>query len=185
MKSVTTTIAVALLLFAGVAGAGDRDHSKKHDYGPRQDLFEYATVLDVQPLYREVRTSRPVRECWEEPVYHTRHQPKSASGMLAGGLIGGIIGHQIGSGRGNKVATAVGTLVGAQIGHRAVNGHVQPERVIEGYEERCKTRHEVSYEEVLDGYDVTYEYRGREYRIVMPYDPGSHVKMRVQFSPVI
>ena len=74
---------------------------------------------------------------------------------------------------------------GAQIGHRAVNDHVQPERVIEGYEERCKTRHEVSYEEVLDGYDVTYEYRGREYRVVMPYDPGRHIKMRVQFSPVI
>ena len=73
----------------------------------------------------------------------------------------------------------------SQIGHRAVNGHIEPERTLEGYEEHCKTRHEVSYEEVLDGYDVTYEYRGREYRLVMPYDPGRQIKMRVQFSPVI
>jgi len=186
MKNLKTTIAIALLVFSGVANAGSRHGHGKHDSIGEQVLYEYAQVLEVRPIYREVKISTPIRECWEEPVYHTRSQPhKSASGMLVGGLLGGIIGHQFGSGRGNKVATAAGTLIGASIGHDAVNGHVQPEKTLAGYEERCKTRHRVSYEEVLDGYDVSYEYRGRSYRIEMPYDPGEHIKMRIQFAPVI
>ncbi len=190
MKTVKTTIAVAILVFAGVADAGDQGRKKghkKHDYAPRHDLYDYARVIDVQPVYREVEVSRPVRECWEEPVYQTRSSGhKSAGGMLAGGLIGGIIGHQIGKGRGNKVATAVGTLIGAQIGHEAVNGHVeQQSATVVGYEQHCKTRHQVSYEEVVEGYDVTYKYRGQRYHVEMPYDPGKRIKMRIQFTPVI
>ncbi len=188
MKNLKTTFAMAILVFASAAGAGDKNHGhKKHGYSPRHDLFEYAKVIDVRPIYREVQVSKPVRECWEEPVYHTQHQyPKSAGGMLAGGLIGGIVGHQFGKGRGNKVATAVGAIIGAQIGHDAVNGHAEQHssRVV-GYEEHCKTRHQVSYEEVVDGYDVTYKYRGNRYHVEMPYDPGKHIKMRIQFTPVI
>lgn len=184
MNTLKVMIAAALLVFAGAAAAGKKA-DKRHDYAPRQDLYEYAKVVDVQPLYREVRVSKPVRECWDEPVYHTRHQHTTAGGMLAGGIIGGIIGNQFGSGRGNKVATAVGTLIGAQVGHRAVNGDAQAEPELAGYEEHCKTRYQVDYEEVLDGYDVTYKYRGRHYQLVMPYDPGKRIKMRIQFSPVI
>ncbi|MCP4979189.1 MAG: glycine zipper 2TM domain-containing protein [Gammaproteobacteria bacterium] len=188
MKALTSTIAVAVLVFASSAGAGNNNHThKKYDHEPRQDLFEYAKVLEVQPIYREVQVSKPLRECWQEPVYHTRrHEHKSAGGMLAGGLIGGIIGHQFGKGRGNKVATAVGTLIGAQIGHDAVNGHAQQHQdSVAGYEEHCQTRQQISYEEVVDGYDVTYRYRGQRYHLEMPYDPGKRIKMRIQFTPVI
>ena len=188
MKTLQTTIAIAILVLAGSASAGHKNQGHKQ-YGdsPRQDLFEYAKVVDVRPIYREVQVSTPVRECWEEPVYHTEnHYPKSAGGMLAGGLLGGIVGHQFGKGRGNKVATAVGTIIGAQIGHDAVNGHAQQHRsTVVGYEERCKTRHQVSYEEVVDAYDVTYKYRGRKYHVEMPYDPGKRIKMRIQITPVI
>jgi uncharacterized protein YcfJ len=107
--------------------------------------------------------------------------------MLAGGIIGGIVGHQVGRGSGQRVATAVGTLIGARIGHDAVNGHEShpPREELVGYEEHCKTRYQKSYEEVLDAYDVTYEYRGRTYRLQMPYDPGERIKMRIQITPVI
>jgi len=178
--------AVASLVFAGAVVAGNNNHGhKKHDYAPRQDLYEYAKVIDSQPIYRQVEVSRPVRECWDEPVYHTRSH-KSAGGMLAGGLIGGIVGHQFGHGRGNKVATAVGTLIGAKIGHDAINGHVRNDSgTVVRYEEHCKTRHQVSYEHVVDGYDVTYRYRGKQYHLEMPYDPGKRIKMRIQFTPVI
>ena len=190
MKNARMKIAVVLLVFAGTAGAAGNGHKYGHDkrsFEQHEELFDYARVVDVQPLYREVRVSEPVRECWDEPVYHTERQhPKSAGGMLAGGLIGGIVGHQIGKGRGQKVATAVGTLIGASIGHDAVNGHGgnYEERVV-GYEEHCKTRHRVSYEQVVDGYDVTYKYRGKTRQVVMPYDPGERIKMRIQITPVI
>ena len=188
MKTLKTTLAVAFLVFAGTAGAGHKNNAQEqYGDGPRQDLYEYAKVVEVRPIYREVQVSKPVRECWEEPVYHTRNQhPKSAEGMLVGGLLGGIVGHQFGKGRGNKVATAVGTIIGAQIGHDAVNGHAQQHgSTVVGYEEHCKTRHQASFEEVMDGYDVTYRYRGKLYHVEMPYDPGSRIKMRIQFAPVI
>ncbi len=198
MKAATTMIAIVILVFAGAADAGGEKHKHKnksrhehevktHDYAPRYDFHEFARVVDVRPIYREVEISTPVRECREQPVYHTRYEGhKSAGGMLAGGLIGGIIGHQFGSGRGNKVATAVGTLIGAQIGHDAVNGHAgQYSETVTGYTEHCNTRHQVSYQQVVDGYDVSYMYQGRRYRIEMPYDPGKRIKMRIQVTPVI
>ena len=182
-------MAVSLLVIATSASAGSKSQGhKSRDYSPGQNLYEHARVVDVRPIFREVRVSSPVRECWDEPVYHTEHQPrKSAGGMLAGGLIGGIIGHQIGKGRGNKVATAVGAILGAKIGHDAVNGHIDhtSSRQMVGYDEVCTTRHQVSYEEVVDSYDVTYQYRGKQYHIDMPYDPGKRIKMRIQFTPVI
>jgi uncharacterized protein YcfJ len=46
-------------------------------------------------------------------------------------------------------------------------------------------RHQVSYEEVLEGYQVTYRYQGERYQIKMPYDPGKRIKLRIQIEPVI
>jgi len=180
MKTTTITIAITLLAVTGIAGAGDREH-RFREHGGGEQLLDYARVVDVQPRYREVEVSQPVRECWDEPVYQTH---KSAGGMLAGGIIGGIVGHQIGRGNGQRMATAVGTLLGAKIGHDAVNGH-QGEDEIAGYEERCKTHYRTSYEEVVDSYDVTYKYRGKTYHVNMPYDPGERIKMRIQITPVI
>ena len=188
MKTPKTTIAVIVPIFANAAGAANNGHGyKKHNFKPRNDLYEYARVTSVQPIYREVEVSKPVRECWEEPLYHTRSQQQgSAGGMLVGGLPGGFIGHQFGRGHTRKMASVVGTIVGAQIGHKAVNGYSGPaSREVARYEEHCKTRHKVSYEEVIDGYDVTYKYRGSSYQLEMPYDPGKRIKMRIQFAPVI
>lgn len=186
MKAFKTTALVAILVFAGGVNASEFNHERKqHNYNVQHDYFDYARVIRVRPIYREVQVSKPVRECWETPVYHTQRQhSNSAGGLLAGGIIGGIIGHQIGKGRGNKVATAVGTILGAQIGHEAVNGHESSNSVVE-YQEHCKTRHQLSYEEVMDGYDVTYKYHGKRYQVEMPYDPGKRIKMRIQFTPVI
>ena len=112
MKVLQTTIAVIVLIVASAAAAANNGHGhKKHGSKPRQDLYEYARVTSVQPIYREVEVSRPVRECWEEPVYHTRsHSQRSAGGMLVGGLVGGFIGHQLGRGNARKVATVIGTI---------------------------------------------------------------------------
>jgi uncharacterized protein YcfJ len=113
--------------------------------------------------------------------------PKSASGMAVGGILGGVIGHQVGKGRGNKLATALGAIIGASIGHDAVNGHVQSSKGhrYTQYEEQCEVQHQVSYDEVVDGYDVTYRYQGERYHIEMPYHPGKRIKLRISIAPVI
>lgn len=188
MKSIKSALAIALILLSPAIMA-DQKHGKsdhgKFSQGRHFKQFDFARVVDVEPVYREIRVSNPVKECWDEPVHQSR-QHKSSGGMLAGGILGGIIGHQIGGGRGKKLATAVGTIVGAQIGHEAVNAGVgSSQDQYSRYEERCEVRHQISYEEVVDGYKVTYQYRGERYRINMPYDPGKRIKLRIQISPVI
>jgi uncharacterized protein YcfJ len=44
---------------------------------------------------------------------------------------------------------------------------------------RCDVSYQQNWEEQVDGYRVTYVYRGREYTTRMAYDPGSKVRIRV------
>ncbi|MCH7881344.1 MAG: glycine zipper 2TM domain-containing protein [Proteobacteria bacterium] len=188
MKNFKSVLAMTLVLVSANLLASSDHEGRKH--GAKNIFVDFGKVIDATPIYRQVRVSNPVRECWDEPVIYTRNeysQPKSASGMAVGGILGGIIGHQIGKGRGKKLATVMGTIIGAQIGHAAVNGHVTSNRSSSYtvYEERCDVRHQVSYEEVLHGYRVTYRYQGEQYELEMPYHPGKRIKLRIQIIPVI
>lgn len=187
MKTGKPVMAMILTLMSATAMA---DASHKRYKNPSINMtYDFARVVDLRPIYREVQVSTPIRECWDEPVIQTHRGTghKSASGMAVGGILGGVIGHQLGKGRGKKLATAIGTIIGAQIGHNAVNGNTQsvPQTGYTEYEQRCSVRHQVSYEEVLEGYQVTYRYQGERYQIKMPYDPGKRIKLRIQIEPVI
>jgi uncharacterized protein YcfJ len=176
------TLSVLLLTVSSASFAGNKNkHNTNKEIGQHYDT---AKVIKVTPVYREVRISTPIRECWDEPVVHSTggySQPKSASGMAVGGILGGVIGHQVGKGSGKKLATALGAIIGAGIGHDAVNGHVQSSqsRRYTQYEEQCEVQHQVSYDEVVDGYDVTYRYQGERHHIEMPYHPGKRIKLRM------
>ena len=187
MKTNKLVLVVILTLISATTMA-DSSHKWKKKHAKNLS-YDFARVVDVRPIYREVEVSTPIRECWDEPVIqaHGGAGHKSASGMAVGGILGGIIGHQIGKGNGRKLATAMGTIIGAQIGHDAVNGSTQmaPQGSHTEYQQRCDVRHQVSYEEVLDGYRVSYRYQGERYQIKMPYDPGKRIKLRIQIEPVI
>ena len=53
MNKIYTMLTVGLLVIATTADAGSKKH-KNHEYSARQDLYEYARVVDVNPIYREV-----------------------------------------------------------------------------------------------------------------------------------
>lgn len=182
MKLIQSTLAVLFLAVSFGSFAVDKnDHSITERIGEHYDT---AKVIKVKPLFRKTRVLTPIRECWDEPVVRSSggySQPKSAGGMAVGSIIGGVIGHQVGKGRGNKLATALGVIIGAGIGHDAVNGHFrsnQRHRYTE-YEEQCEVRHQVSYDEVIDGYNVTYRYQGERYQVEMPHHPGNRLKLRI------
>jgi uncharacterized protein YcfJ len=107
---------------------------------------EYARVIDVQPVYKEVRLREPRQECWTEQQDHivgyetdnryehheaTRNRTNQSSGnAIVGSVIGGIIGNQLGRGHSRSSrtgATVAGAIIGGAIGNEA-RGDVQRHR---------------------------------------------------------
>ncbi len=169
----------------------DPGYDRRDDrYDDRYDgggVYDYARVVDVEPLMRRVRVSTPERQCWDETRYDDREYrggPRNpAAGAILGAVIGGVIGSNIGSGRGRDAATAAGAVIGAGIGHREAqrrNGSA-PSR--EYTVERCETRYHDEWHERVDGYRVTYVYNGRRQVTELPYKPGDRIRVRVDVSP--
>ncbi len=186
---------IAALVGASAFAGNRHDHryDARYDQVRYEDAYDYAKVVDVQPLLTRVRVSTPVRECWDETRvegggYRNGPLPRSNAGAtLLGAAIGAAIGNQIGSGNGRRAATIGGAVVGAAIGRdqaekrNAQYGSVGPAR--EYTVERCETRYREEWQERVDGYRVTYLYNGRRQVTEMPYDPGDRIRVRVDVSP--
>jgi len=169
------------------AVAGERYDDR---YDDRDDGgYDYARVVDVEPLVSRVRVSTPQRECWDETRAHNRGYREGArsnvGGTVLGAVIGAAIGNQIGSGRGRRAATVGGAVVGAAIGHRQADqrngqyGSSGRETTVQ----RCETRYHDEWQERVDGYRVTYVYNGRRQVTEMPNRPGDRIRVRVDVSP--
>lgn len=159
--------------------------NSRHNRGA-SDGYDYARVVHVEPIVRQIRTETPRRECWDQTRYVESRphisDPAVGGRTLLGGIIGGVIGHQFGSGRGNDAATIAGAVIGSGVGYDSARRRAATtteERVVQ----RCETRYEQDVEERIDGYRVTYEYNGREFTTRMPYDPGETMRVRVEVSP--
>ena len=183
-KNRVLAAAAALVLASGAAVADNNEaYEVRYD---RNGEYDFARVVNVEPLRRQVRVSEPVRECWQEESYASEGPFSSnhVGGTLLGGAIGTVIGNQIGHGRGKDVARVAGALVGGAIGH---NVSVDRQRQQYGNRgrtyERCEVRYRDNWEERVDGYEVTYEYAGREYVSRMPYDPGDRIRIHVDVTP--
>jgi len=206
------TLAIAVFTTASVSafaqdpygnnGYGqDRPDPRRYDAGPNQydngqydnggDAYDYARVVDVQPLTTRVRVSTPQRECWDETRTDAGGYPNSplprttAGGALLGALVGGVLGHQIGHGQGRDAATAAGAVIGAGIGatqaqRRAAYSSAPPRQYTV---QRCETRYHDEWQERTDAYRVTYVYNGRRQVTELPYRPGDRIRVRVDVSP--
>jgi uncharacterized protein YcfJ len=152
--------------------------------------YVYAKVVDVRPIVRYVTVQRPRQECWDEVVYlrERNDRPIRVAGpAIAGGLIGGAIGRQFGGGSGRDALTVIGALAGSAIAsERAARNQnyaaVNPARATTV--ERCEVTTETFREERIDGYDVTYQYRGRRYGMRTTEPPGERVRLLVSAVPV-
>ena len=192
-KILVTLVAAALSAASAGAFAQENDGSYDPGYENRDDAdatYDFAKVIDVQPLTTRVRVSTPQRECWDETRYEDRGSSAPPPGNIAGGtllgaVIGAAIGNQIGSGDGRRAATAGGAIVGAAIGHQQAvrrSGYVPPPPR-EYTVQRCETRYHDEWQERVDAYRVTYQYHGRRGVTEMPYKPGDRIRVRVDVSP--
>jgi uncharacterized protein YcfJ len=202
-KVVTGLVASGLLLTGHAAVAGDHGKWRGDRYDRGSSDYDYARVIDVDPIVRQVRVTTPKRECWTETRYEEVEYPQggssgayephrgSAGSMILGGIIGAAIGNQIGRGDGRRAATVAGALIGSAVGHDAAerrnarySSGGQVVRENRPYEaERCEVRYDDSYEERIEGYRVTYEYHGRRQTTQLPYDPGDRIRVRVDVRP--
>jgi len=195
-------LVVSLAAFAiTVSSAGaiaqhpyDQGPYNQHSYDDRpgyDDGYDYARVVDVQPLVTRVRVTTPQRACWDETRVDERGPGSSplprtvAGGAVLGAIVGGVLGHQIGHGQGRDAATAAGVVIGAAVGsqqaqRRAAHAAGGPR---EYTVQRCETRYQETWEERTDGYRVTYVYNGRRQVTEMANRPGDRIRVRVDVSP--
>lgn len=129
---------------------------------------EVGLVLSSTPVVQQVSVPRTV--C--TPVAPSQ-VTTTGGGAAVGGLTGAGVGSMIGSGSGNTAAIAVGTIMGAIIGN---NVEAQNQRYAQTYPQ-CTTQ--TAYENRTIGYDVVYEYAGRQFSARLPYNPGRTVQLQV------
>lgn len=131
---------------------------------------EQARVLSATPIVQQVAIPRQV--CTNETVY--TGQRTTGGGAVLGAIAGGAAGNAVGKGSGRAAATAIGVIGGAVLGnHIEGQGRPQYENV-----QRCGT--ETYYENRTVGYNVVYEYAGRQYSTQTATDPGRYITVQVQ-----
>jgi uncharacterized protein YcfJ len=135
---------------------------------PRQGQ-EQGRVLSATPVTQQVGVPRQV--CGNETVYSGNRT--SGAGAVIGAIAGGAAGNAVGRGHGRSAATALGVIGGAVLGNQVEGGQPQYQNV-----QRCTT--ETYYENRTLGYDVVYEYAGRQYTTRTATDPGPWLPLSVQ-----
>jgi uncharacterized protein YcfJ len=163
-----------------------------------QSFGDRARVVSSTPVYERIPVTR--EECWNERqrTYEDRRVTRTdtgapiGAGTVLGAVIGGAVGRQFGdSNRGKNQGTAAGAIVGGLIGHQIESDTAGPpvERTTTEYQrvpvernvERCRNVQEVR--EATIGYDVRYEYAGRQFTTRLDRDPGRMLRVRVDVSP--
>lgn len=175
---ITTMSSMAIASLVLVVSPANAGHNKA--------VYDYARVLNVEPVMRYVTVTTPVRECWDDERTYTtnRYNSGKAGKALFGAILGGVIGHQFGSGTGNDAATVAGALIGAGVANNATKN--EPDYYTTRYTRpirRCETTYQSHREERIDGYEVIYAYNGRKYATTTPFDPGKRIRIRVDVRP--
>jgi len=145
--------------------------------------YDYAKVLDAQPVYATIRYPVEEEVCWDELVWRREPSAYSATPTILGAIIGGVFGHELGSGRGKGPLTVAGAALGGSIGH-----DISQKRHPDGYytetQKRCEIQKSWRTEERISGWDVTYKYHGEIYQTRMREQPGDHIRIRVHVEPI-
>lgn len=137
-----------------------------------------ARVVRVQEVF--VQENQPVERCYtEQTAGAPRDESTSIGGAALGAIAGGILGNQVGGGSGKKIATGVGVIAGAMagehIGRNTREGGAGPQQA-----RRCYV--EDNWVRTSSGFDVTYEYGGRQLTERMASHPGTRVPVTVSVS---
>jgi uncharacterized protein YcfJ len=161
------------LLFCTLGLAQEIDQTQEdvqvQEFGQAREV---GRVISATPVVQQVAVAREV--CSVEPVAVQR--PRSGAGAVLGAIAGGAMGNAIGDGSGRAAATIIGLIGGAMIGDRVEHSGQYAHQPVQ----QCTTHH--IYEPRTTGYNVVYEYAGKQYSVLLPYDPGPTIQL--QITPV-
>ncbi|VVM72844.1 hypothetical protein PS645_01853 [Pseudomonas fluorescens] len=133
---------------------------------------EYAQVLAVDPVKKQIKTPREV--CKDVAV--TRQAPVKDQhqilGTAIGAVAGGLLGNQVGGGTGKKIATVAGAVGGGYAGNKVQEG-MQNRDTYTTTQTRCNTVNDIS--DKIVGYDVRYSLDGKEGKVRMDREPGDKI----------
>lgn len=126
-------------------------------------------VLSSVPVMQQVAVPRQV--CSTEQV---AVQPqKSGAGAAMGAIAGGAMGNAVGGGAGKAAATMIGIVGGAILGDRIEGAPPAQMQSVQ----HCGIQ--TFYENRPVGYNVVYEFGGKQYSVQMPNDPGPTIALQV------
>ncbi|MFZ6864380.1 glycine zipper 2TM domain-containing protein [Undibacterium sp. Ji67W] len=131
---------------------------------------EFAHVVSKTQIMGNVPTQQQVCENSTVQV-----QPQSSgAGAVIGGIAGGLLGNTVGGGSGKVGAAVVGAITGSIVGDSVENKNNPP---VTQNIQRCHLAQTLQNQVV--GYNVTYEYAGRQYNTSLNNDPGDWVPVRI------
>jgi len=152
----------AVLLGAGLLAAG-----------PLRAQTETARVISSTPIVQQVAVRR--NACVDEMV--TTDGQKTGAGAIMGSIAGGALGNAVSKGGGRVATTMLGLVGGAMLGDH-IEGPGQPQSQLV---RRCQPQTQL--ESHVAGYQVIYEFAGKQYGVQMPTDPGQFIQVRL--TPMI
>lgn len=193
MISYLQKIIAALLVVIAYPSWADHNNEPYPEPAYDNNQYEYAKVIDVQPVTETVQIPEDRQVCREQPVQRRVVEYRSPGPAIFGAILGGVIGNQLsrghghghGHGHGNNraVATVAGAAIGSMIA-RNVQYSKYPPKYYTGSVQMCSTVTSWRSEEQVIAWDVSWEYRGRIYHSRMDEPPGDRIRVRISVVPV-
>ena len=186
MKHKTAIAAAVAALLAAPAFAQDRyydstspryDSRDYRDYRRNDDRYrgDVARVIETRPVYGAAERRE---ECWNPRAGHYEEvrgpeKTRVGKGAAIGAVAGGVLGNQVGEH--STGGTVAGALIGGILGHQIERRNNDGDDQDDLDRSRCRVIAENPGD--LQGYDVRYAYRGREYTARMDRDPGRTLRV--------
>lgn len=129
---------------------------------------EVGQVISRTAVYQQVLVPRQTCTQYQPPA----PTQTSGGGAIIGAIAGGLIGSQLGGNNSKGLAAMAGVVGGAMLGDKVESQSPPP-----GVQTTCTTQN--VYENRLTGYNVVYEYAGKQYNVQLPQDPGPTIQLQV------
>ena len=126
-------------------------------------------VISRKAIYQAVAV--PGSACSTAPV--AVQAPNTGAGAMVGAIAGAVLGSQIGGGQGQALATMAGMMGGAVLGNNAEAS--APPQIVNAT--TCNSQS--ATENRLIGFEVVYEYMGKQYTAHLPQDPGATIALQI------